>query len=418
MPEPRKSPSTILLLSQVYVPDPTSVGQHMASAAEELVSRGHRVLVFTSARSYGDGATRYPRREVRGGVEIRRLPLSSFGKGRVVLRLLAGLSFIAQVALRGLFVRRLGGVVFSTSPPMCSAAAVFLHYVRRVPTFFWVMDVNPDQAVAVGWASPDAMSTRLFERLNRVALRSSQRIVALDRYMASRIEAKQDCSSRLRVIPPWPLGSYIRPVAHEDNPFREEHALQERFVVMYSGNVGPTSPVIPLLEAALVLQDDPDLVFVLIGGGVGRKPAEEFVAEHRPRNVLLLPYQPVEALQFSLSAADIHVVTMVDEVVGINHPCKVYGAMAAGRPVLFLGPERSHVGDLLAESELGWSAPLQDVEAIASTIRDARATAPMELKDMGARGLDLTRERLSEERLRGELCELVEEAFGLERVAS
>src|SRR5690554_2728890 len=119
--------STILVLSQVYVPDPTSVGQHMHDAAKELARRGHEVCVLTAARGYEDPATRYPKRQNLDGVNIRRLPLSSFGKSSILIRLVGGISFTLQCIVHGLFIKNLQHIVVSTSPPMCPLAAVVLN---------------------------------------------------------------------------------------------------------------------------------------------------------------------------------------------------------------------------------------------------------------------------------------------------
>src|SRR4051794_22993066 len=135
----------ILVISQVYVPDPASVGQHMADVAEQLASRGHRVVVLTSASGYADPNIKYPRREIRSCVEVVRLPFSSFGKRTFAHRLIGQLLFLAQVIARGVTCRRLSGVLVSTSPPMAGFAALVIRLVRRVPFTYWLMDFNPDQ---------------------------------------------------------------------------------------------------------------------------------------------------------------------------------------------------------------------------------------------------------------------------------
>ena len=74
------SQRTLLFLTQVFPPDPASVGQHMADAAREMASRGYRVVVLTARRGYEDPSARYPARERLDGVEVVRVPLASFGK--------------------------------------------------------------------------------------------------------------------------------------------------------------------------------------------------------------------------------------------------------------------------------------------------------------------------------------------------
>lgn len=83
---------------------------------------------------------------------------------------------------------------------------------------------------------------------------------------------------------------------------------------------------------------------------------EEFIAREQPGNVQSLPYQPLDRIKYSLSAADVHLVSMGEAMVGCVHPCKFYGALALGKSIVALGPERSHVGDILADNAVGWQA--------------------------------------------------------------
>src|SRR5437868_9217169 len=102
-----KSKDTILIFSQVFVPDPASVGQHIADVAFELVRRGYRVRVYTANRGYDDPSKKYPKRELIHGVDVRRLPFSSFGKKSTLTRLLGTASFMVQSVFRGMFMQNL-----------------------------------------------------------------------------------------------------------------------------------------------------------------------------------------------------------------------------------------------------------------------------------------------------------------------
>jgi hypothetical protein len=334
----------LLVISQVYPPDPASVGQHMADVASAMAARGHRTVVLTADRGYDDPARRFPRREQAAGVEVRRLPFSSFGKRSIVIRLLGGLSFALQAVWAGIRLGRLDGVLVSTSPPLAQLAGLLVSRLRRAPLTLWVMDLNPDQMVALKLLSPAHPAVKLFDALNRRVLARARTVIVLDRFMAERVLAKLDVRDKLAVLPPWPHEDHVGPTSREGNPFRREHGLNGKFVVMYSGNHGPSNPLTTALQAALRLRDDPRVAFVFIGGGIGKSEVEAVAGP----TILSLPYQPLDRLRYSLSAADVHLVTMGDDVVGIVHPCKVYGAMAVARPVLFVGPARSHVGDLLA----------------------------------------------------------------------
>lgn len=400
-----QSRRTFLLISQVYVPDPASVGQHMAGAAQELALRGNKVVVVTSARGYDNPALRYASRELRDGVEIRRMPFASFGKGSIAVRAIGGLLFLFQAILQGLFLRNLDTLVVTTSPPFSALAALIIASLRRVQVQYWIMDLNPDQAVAMGKARAGSLSVRAFDWLNRRILARANRVVVMDRFMRARVVAKlPEVQSRLAVLPPWPLEDVEAPLAHIDNTFRSEHGLQQKFVVMYSGNHSPANPLTTLIRAAEQLQDDEELMFLFVGGGIGKQEVEQSTA----RNIRSLPYQPLSRLRESLSAADVHVVSIGNEVVGMVHPCKVYGAMAVARPILLLGPPENHVADILHEEGIGWHIAHGDVPGAVKVIRAMRATSRDEMERMGKQAQAVVSDRLGRAALTHALCDVLE----------
>ncbi len=403
------SDKTLLILSQVYVPDPASVGQHMHDAAAELVRRGHSVRVIASARGYDDPSRRYPLREERDGVSIRRIPFGSFGKKSIVVRLLGQVSFLLQAFVCSLFTRRIGAIFVSTSPPMCSAVALAISVLRRVSIVYWVMDINPDQAVRLGVMSERSLPVRAMEWLNRQILRRAHTVVTLDRFMAETLRRKADLDGRLAVFPPWaPEGS--EPVAHEDNPFRCKHGLEGKFVLMHSGNHSPSHPLDTFLQAAEQLRERDDIVFVFAGGGCGKHVVDAAI-EEGATNVVSLPYQPKEQLRNSLSAADVHLVSMGSEMVGVVHPCKVYGAMAVARPVLVLGPAECHATELAGFEQYGRHVAHGDVEGMTRVITQI-AEMPLLLRDlMGQQAASVLFNHYRIERLNGLMAGVIEAAL-------
>ncbi len=409
MSRPERGHGTLLIMAQAYPPDPNSGGQHLHDVASEMVRRGHRVLVLTANRGYENASIRLPRRQVLDGVEIHRLPLSSFGKASLFTRLLGGVTFVLQCMWRGLITRRLVRILAGTSPPMISMAVLVIAAVRRVPVTYWILDLNPDQSVAVGWIKPTSPAVRALDRLNRRILRRAERVIVLDRYMAERVVRKLDVGGKLSVIPPWPYDSLVEPIEHEVNPFRRRHAPTDRLVFMYSGNHTPVHPLTTLLDAAHHFQSDPRVLFMFVGGGQGKEEVERARARQRSPNILSLPYQPLADLKFSLSAADVHVISMGAGMVGICHPCKVYGAMAVARPLLLFGPRQCHLGEIIDRYELGWRVDHGDVGRAVETISAILAKDPTDLKTMGRRGRDTIAAEFSQHSLRSRLCDRLED---------
>lgn len=409
---PHYTRRTLVIFSQVFVPDPASVGQHIADVAVEMVRRGWRVVVYTADRGYDDPMMRYPRRQNYRGVDVRRLPFSSFGKKSILTRAIGTASFMLQAIVRGATTMNLAGVFFSTSPPLIGFAATIVKMFRTVPIAYWAMDLNPDQLIAMGKLHRDDAAAAFLESTNRMILKNSSLVIALDRFMAKRLRARLKMDDKLVIIPPWPHETFVDPVSHETNPFRKRHGLEGKFVIMYSGNHSPSNPLDTLLRAAKHFRNDPTLRFLFVGGGIGKKDVEKFIADENLTNCITLPYQPLEELRFSLSAADVHVVSLGENMVGIIHPCKVYGAMAVAKPVLFFGPKPSHISDLLDKHNFGVHvAHGEDQKAIAA-INYLRQLPRSDLESMGKEAQRVLGETLSQELLCGQLCDGLELIYG------
>jgi colanic acid biosynthesis glycosyl transferase WcaI len=409
-PPPPDQPArkTLLVFSQVFVPNPASVGQHMADVATEMARRGHRVCVYTANRGYDDPSVRYPARETLHGVEIHRLSFSSFGKKSIPIRLLGIVIFMTKAFLIALFKPGVDGIFFSTSPPMIGLVLTVARMIRRLPGAYWAMDLNPDQLIALGKIRADGLTARVLEWGNRLILRRTNLVVALDRLMAGRLESRVNLGDRLVVIPPWPHEQCLEDVPPEKNPFRQAHGLGGKFVIMYSGNHSPSNPLDTLLEAVKRLREDPKLVFMFVGGGIGKKKVEQFVRENGLSNALCLPYQPLEGLRYSISAADVHVVSLGAGMAGIVHPCKIYGAMAVARPVLFLGPSPSHVAELLDKHGFGFRVAHGDVDDMVAAIQRLCQTDRQTLQQMGRTAQCVLQSDLSQALLCGRFCDRLE----------
>ncbi len=401
------APRTYLIISQVYVPDPASVGQHIADAAAELVRRGYRVRVYAAARGYDDPSLRFARSELRAGVEIRRLPLSSFGKSSIAVRLAAQVLFVLQATVRGLLTPGLCAVMVSTSPPFCGIAGAFISRIRGIPLKYWLMDLNPDQMIALRKLAPHSPLARIFHRFNRWTLRQASDVVMLDRFMSQRIQARIDVAAKTHIIPPWPHEDSRGNLRHADNPFRAAHGLGDRFVLMYSGNHSPANPIDTILDAVAEMRDEPRFLFMSIGGGTGKMEVARRIGQGAA-NIRSLPYQPVDQLRYSLSAADVHVVSIGNDVVGIVHPCKVYGAMSHFRPILLLGPSPSHVSDIIEAHRIGWHVAHGDVAGAVRVLRQMLAMPASELALMGQRAAAVINGGLSQGALTRRFCDVLE----------
>ncbi|MEM8836063.1 MAG: glycosyltransferase family 4 protein [Planctomycetota bacterium] len=399
---------TLLIFSQVYPPDPASVGQHMHDAAKEMASRGWNVRVIAADRGYDDPTRKYESGEVMDGVRVTRVPWASFGKATIAKRAIGMITFMLWCLGYGLFGKKPDFLLASTSPPLCGFAAAIIHTLRGVPFLYWVMDLNPDQLIALGKTKDGSPPVRFANWMQRFILKRAKVVVPLDRFMLERLNKKLDVTAKSEILPPWPHEDSLELVQHEDNWFRDKQNLQGKTVFMYSGNHGFSTPVDTMMDAAVKVAKDERAHFMFIGGGVRKKEVDERLEREKPANANTLPYQPMKDLRYSLSAADVHMVTMESEVVGIVHPCKIYGAMAVGRPILLLGPTPCHASDILEGEGVGWQVGPEDSEGAAKIVREVLETPREKLEEMGRTARRLVDEKYSKRSLCGRFCDLME----------
>lgn len=401
----------LLVISQVYAPDPAAVGQYVTDAAEEMARRGWEVVVYTAGQGYDNPSHRYLPRERRGGVDVRRLPLASFGKRSIAVRLAAQSLFVAQAFIRSLLAGRFDTILVSTSPPFAGICGAALSVLKRTPCVWWVMDLNPDQMVASGKISNRSIFARVFDWMNRITIRRSREIIVLDRFMKDRVVAKVpgdlSASTKVTVIAPWSLDAHLAADADGSLAFRRQHELDDKFIVMYAGNHSPQNPLDTLLEAADQVSDLDRLAFVFVGGGAGKAEVARRIAAGA-KNIISIPYQRLEALAATLGAADVHVVSIGDRMVGIVHPCKIYSAMAVGRPILLLGPRSCHASEIMADHCVGWHAAHGDVRGVVKALREAANASPEVIRTLGAQSAEVVGRLFSRQALIDRFVAIIE----------
>jgi hypothetical protein len=358
----------ILLLNQCFYPDVVATAQHLTDLATALASRGHDVTVVASDRGYDDPTTRFARREHWKGIEIIRIRTLSLGKGAKWRRLLNFGSALLICGLRLLTLPRFDVVVALTSPPLISFLATLFVKLKGGSLCSWVMDLNPDEAIAAGWLKEHSPTTRFLQRLSNYSFHNAARTIVLDRFMKERVVAKGVDPDRIVIIPPWSHDDDVSFSEAGREAFRRQHGVSDKFVVMYSGNHSPCHPLDTLLYAALALQTRTDVVFCFVGGGSEQVKVREFASHHGLQNVKCLPYQSLSGLSSSLSAADLHVVVMGEKFVGIVHPCKVYNITLVGAPALYIGPQPSHITDIAKQHGKFFLTRHGDVEDVTAAI--------------------------------------------------
>lgn len=353
----------IVFVNRFYWPDEQATAQLLTDLAESLASRGWQVEVLCSMPSGKEA----PREEVRRGVTIRRLGSPSGKTVSLVRRSLAFADFLAGSCWQAFRLLRPGDLLVTlTDPPMLGTSLWPLAKLRGAKQLHWVQDIYPEVAITLFESGAAKTLFRLLLPFRNFALRHSAGCVTLGDDMAGLLVRSEVPRASIALIPNWaPDG--IRPLPEDERAKAKTRlGLGDKFVVLYSGNLGRVHEIDVLWQVAAALQNNPDIVFLVVGGGAGRRQLEEAVRREALGNVRFLPPQARERLSESLGAGDVHLITLKASCAATVYPSKFYGIAAAGRPMVFVGPQGCELASLVERHGMGRAFEPAQVPAFAA----------------------------------------------------
>lgn len=365
----------ILILNQAFWPDVVATAQHMSDWAEYLTSQGHEVSVIASRSVYGQASAALPKRETWKGVKIYRVGFSLFKKGSILTRVIDFAFFHLLAITRALLLPKHDVVVCLTTPPFIGIVGAFMKILKGSRYIQYEMDLYPDVPIALGVMKKNSLAAKFFDAVHRWLLKKADRVVVLGRCMKKVIAAKGVPEEKMLLVTPWADTDELKSIPHDQNSFRKEHGLQDKFVVMYSGNLGLGHDISTLCGAMLQLNDDPKIRFVFIGGGKRMKEIEKFVQEHNLPAPLMLGYQPRERLSETLSAADVHIITQAPGTTGLIVPSKFWGILAVQRPAIYIGPEDTEVAMEIRDRKNGVVLAISEISGLVESIQEMKCAA-------------------------------------------
>ena len=385
----------ILLLNLYYPPD-TSATAKMAHSVVEALSVSHSVTVLCGRPSY-DPTERRPWRpyqtETAGRARIIRAGSTAFPRFEMKKRLVNYLSYVALAIPRSLFVP-CDGVLAMTDPPFQGIVGAIVAMLKRKPYVYNIRDLYPDMAVGGSIVAP-GMLVRVWEKLHRWALRRAARVIVLGEDMRARIIAKRVEPARVLVVRDGTeILSTNTPLAGPNSKVVRAIRGNFSFVLVHAGNLGFYGAWNTLVTAARHLTNE-GVGLVFVGDGAQRPQIE--AAAEGPGNIRFLEFFPASRIPSVLAAADAHIITVKRGLEGVVVPSKMYGILAAGKPILAVAPKETDAVSLGVQRGFAVAADPDRPAEVVNAVR-ALASDPNKLKAMGeaARAAALDYDRVGE----------------------
>jgi colanic acid biosynthesis glycosyl transferase WcaI len=387
----------ILFLTLVFSPDGVSTSVLMTELALDLRALGHKVTVLTTTPHYNiepEALSQQPLKPRWGGllyesncqgIPVYHTSVSIKGR-RVIARLLDYARFHAIGSVAALTLLDKFDLILAPSPPLTiGLAAWVLGLIDRVPFIYNVQEIYPDIAISLGILRNRNM-IKIAKYIEQFIYSQSRSVVVISEWFRRRLLAKGVPPEKLTVIPNSVDTEFMKQ-GERHNPFSAAHGLDDRFVVLYAGNIGLTQGFETILAAARKLAHIPDLHFLIVGDGARRLWLEEQLARESMSNIILLPYQPRSVVPQVYASSDLCLVPLKQGTAQETFPSKIYTIMAASRPVVVSADPDSELAWVTERADCGWVVAPDDPEALARAIEDVYHQRK-DLKNKGSNGRD------------------------------
>lgn len=356
--------SRLCLLNQFYAPDISPTAQLARSLVEHRAGLGDECTVVCGSGGYAEATDR---RAIDESVRVRRVWSPNLGRNRLISRASTYTTYVAAALWTLLRMPRQDVIVVMTTPPFVYLVAL-AHKLRRRDTrvILWSMDVYPEVAERLRAVRETSLLSRLLRRLNAWALPKLDSVVVLDGAMGRLVEEAGAPPDRVHVVPNWERAALYTGASPARWDGYRQLGLEDRFIVLYLGNIGLGHHFETVVAAAPELDDDA-VTFLFVGGG---PKWDDLRARSRDiDNIVLHPYVDKDETPSVLAGADTSLICLQPEALGVMSPSKLHGSLGMGIPVTYVGPAGSNVDEAVARYGCGVSIRPGDPAELVAAIR-------------------------------------------------
>ncbi|EDT73337.1 glycosyltransferase family 4 protein [Clostridium butyricum] len=363
----------MLVYAHYFYPDVASTGQILTELCDGL-KENFDITVICVVPSYsGKIDEKYKKHrfyeEEIGNIKIIRVRVPEFNKSRKVSRIINLISYFINAIIATFNLQKQDYVFSISQPPILGGLlGVIGKVIKKGKLIYNIQDFNPEQTIAVGY-SKNKFLVNIALYLDKFSCKMSNKIILVGRDMQQTLNnrfVKSYLPNNI-VINNWIDEKSIYPLSNNNTTvyeFKERYNLQNKFVIMYSGNIGLYYDLENLIKIIGKFNNRDDVKFAFVGDGTIKKNIENYALENNLKNVVFIPYQEKSDLNYSLNAADVHFVVNSKGIKGISVPSKLYGVMACGKMILGILEKGSEARIIIEESGCGICSEPEDYEDI------------------------------------------------------
>ncbi len=361
----------MLFINQFFWPDSSATSQQLTDLVIGLAARGEdiEVLCGDSGGYAAAAGSQAP------NARVHRVKTAPFTRGKLG-RVFSYLSFYATAFARGLTLHKPDVVISMTTPPLISVLGTCIQRLRGSRHYIWEQDVYPDIAVDLAHIRQGSLLHRITGALADWSRRHADGIIVLGECMRDRLISRGVAPGKIFVAEHWANSASITPMPRPGDP--------DELVLLYSGNLGLAHDLDTLLGTIRALREDPRFRFLFVGTGGRRKALTDFYETNGIRSVEMRPFVARDKLSEGLAAGDIGLVTQQESACGSVVPSKVYGILAAARPLLFIGPASATPARIIRRHNCGWHFEVGDVAGVTELLKRLTMNR-QEVTEAGAR---------------------------------
>ena len=378
--------SKLVLVNQFFPPDFAATGQLLDELTKWLVNNNPdlKIDILTGYPSYAFTNKKAKRTEYIQKRKIYRSSLSKYipykygGKYVNVI-----LFFLSQIY--PLFIKSFSAnlIIYTSAPPFLPFLGLLFKILLRKPYLVIIYDIYPNVLVNLGFLKSNSFITKIWKKFNYITYKNASKIIVLSKPMQNiLLKDYKICSSNIQIIPSWSNQEKIIPLQKSKNKFIKKHNLINNFVVLYSGNQGKNHDFDTIIDSAELLKDEKYIIFLIIGDGPQNEYIKNKCKKLNLNNCIFLPYQNYEDLPYSLTAADVALVSIKEGSESFIAPSKIYGYMAAGLPIALIAPKNNFLRDMIKENKIGENFKNRDHKQLAKWILELKFNKSL-LQDLG-----------------------------------